>query len=77
MSIPAPPELRDQSYSFGTKEFRSNVGDDAGCEDESDIGNVNVVGSAECVGMESRDGSAHRRTCLPVIKLRYISEKQT
>jgi hypothetical protein len=51
----------DQSYSLGRKELKSNAEEDAGREE---WGRENDVGSDELGGTESKDGRAHRRTCL-------------
>lgn len=56
-----PPPLRDQSKSPGMKELISKDEEDAGRED-SEIGKEKEVGSADCVGSESNEGSAQRRT---------------
>ncbi len=63
---------RDQSYSVGRYEFRSNA---EAAEGGSGVGIVKLVlVVVDCIGMERRVGRAHRRTCLALSEpIRYES----
>lgn len=53
---------RDQSYSVGRYEFKSN---EEAAEGGSGVGMVKLVlVVVDCIGMDRRVGRAHRRTCL-------------